>query len=282
MKVAALIENTKPEGRDDLVAEHGLSLDIECNDKRVLFDTGASEAFEQNARKLGINLQDVDVLVISHHHYDHGGGLARFLEVNHEAMVYLRKSEEEDFYFRLPGIMSRYIGLDQNLLQKQADRFEFIDRFTEVLPDVYILTAIPAKYSSPKGNRRLFVKKGKTFIPDSFRHELIMVQRAGNELVVFTGCAHNGILNMVAAVTEQFPDMPIKGVFGGFHLVGIPKLNTMAGSKAEVRAIGEELLGYPIERIYTGHCTGQKAYRALKGVLAEKLEYFPTGSEVVL
>ncbi len=282
MKVVALIENTKLEGRGDLVAEHGLSLYIECNNKCVLFDTGASETFEQNARKLSINLRDVDVLVISHHHFDHGGGLARFLEVNHKAKVYLRKSGEEDFYFRVPGILSRYIGLDQKLLEKQADRIEFIDRFTEILPDVYILTAIPPQYALPKGNRRLFVKRGKTFCLDSFEHELIMVQKEGDELVVFTGCAHNGILNMVCAVTRQFPGVPIKAVFGGFHLMGLPKLNTMAGTKTEVRGIGEELLNYPIERVYTGHCTGQKAYRILKGVMAEKLEYFPTGSEVLL
>jgi 7,8-dihydropterin-6-yl-methyl-4-(beta-D-ribofuranosyl)aminobenzene 5'-phosphate synthase len=105
MKIVALLENTKLEGREDLVAEHGLSLYIECNDKRVLFDTGASEAFEQNARKLSINLRDVDVLVILHHHFDHGGGLARFMEVNHKAKIYLRKSGEEDFYFRVPGIL---------------------------------------------------------------------------------------------------------------------------------------------------------------------------------
>ena len=282
MKVVALIENTKLESRDDLVAEHGLSLYIESNDKRILFDTGASGAFEQNARKLGINLRDVDALVISHHHYDHGGGLARFLEVNHTAKVYLRKSEEEDLYFRVPGIVSRYIGLDQELLERQVDRFEFIDCFTEILPDVYILTAISSQYAMPKGNRRLFVKEGKTFSPDRFEHELIMVQKQGDELVVFTGCAHNGILNMVDAVVSQFPNLPIKGVFGGFHLMGLPILNTMAGSKAEVRGIGEALLNYPIKRAYTGHCTGEQAYRVLKGVMAERLEYFSTGCEVVL
>lgn len=282
MKVVALTENTKLKDRDDLIAEHGLSLYMECNDRCILFDTGASGAFEKNAGKLGVNLRDVDVLVISHHHYDHGGGLARFLEVNHKAKIYLRKCDEDDLYFRVPGIVSRYIGLDQELLEKQAGRIEFIERFTEILPDLYILTDIPKKFSLPKGNRRLFTKKDNRFRQDKFEHELIMVQREGHELVVFTGCAHSGILNMMAAVTEKFPDVPIKGVFGGFHLMGLPKLNTMSGSKAEVRGIGKELLKYPIEQVYTGHCTGQKAYRILKELMAGKLKYFPTGSEVVL
>ena len=282
MKVVALIENTKLEGMQDLIAEHGLSLYIESGDKRILFDTGASDAFEQNARRQGINLQDVDVLVVSHHHYDHGGGLSRFLEVNQKAKVYLRTSETENFYFKVPGILNRYVGLDQELLRRQSDRLELIDDFTEILPDVFILTGIPMQYARPSGNRRLFVKKDKTFNRDNFEHELIMVLREKGELVVFTGCAHNGILNMVAAVTGQFPGVPVKAVFGGFHLVGIPKLNTMAGSKADVRRIGKALLRYPVDRVYTGHCTGQKAFRVLKSVMEGRLEYFPTGSEIVL
>ena len=282
MKVTALIENTRLESRPELVAEHGLSLYIECNNKKILFDTGASEAFEQNAGKLDVNLEDVDVLVVSHHHFDHGGGLARFLQINHKAKVYLRKSEEEDFYFRVPGLISRYIGLNQELLQEHVDRFEFIDSFTEILSGVYILTGIPRQYAQPKGNRRLFVKNGDTFKRDTFQHELIMAVREGDEMVVFTGCSHHGVLNMIAAATRQFPDIPIKAVFGGFHLIGLPKLNTMAGSRKEVRNIGAELLKYPIGQVYTGHCTGRKAYRVLKGVMAEKLDYFPTGSEVVV
>lgn len=99
---------------------------------------------------------------------------------------------------------------------------------------------------------------------------------------MFTGCAHNGILNMMAAVTRQFPDMPVKAVFGGFHLIGLPVLNTMAASRSQVRTMGKELLKYPVERVYTGHCTGKKAYRVLKEVMGQRLEYFPTGRDLNL
>ena len=151
MRVVALIENTKPEGREDLVAEHGLALYIEQENRRILFDTGATGAFAHNARKLGITLEDVDAVVLSHHHYDHGGGLARFTEINHQAKIYLRKSREEDYRFRAFGIISRYIGLDPNLLRQQTDRVEFIDCFTEILPGVYILTDIPQHQPCPRG-----------------------------------------------------------------------------------------------------------------------------------
>jgi 7,8-dihydropterin-6-yl-methyl-4-(beta-D-ribofuranosyl)aminobenzene 5'-phosphate synthase len=115
---------------------------------------------------------------------------------------------------------------------------------------------------------------------DRFEHELVTVVRDKEGLVVFTGCSHRGILNMVDAVSSQFQGVPIKALFGGFHLTGLPKLNTMAGSKREVEGIGQEMLKYPIDKVYTGHCTGPKAYRVLKGVMGDKLEYLPTGGDV--
>ena len=270
------------EDAPELVAEHGLSLYIETGDMRIVFDTGASGRFAANATTMGIDLAAVDALVVSHHHFDHGGGLERFLTLNRSAPVYLRQSDAEDFFFRLPLVGDRYIGLDQDLLRQQADRLTFVSDFTEITAGVFILTEIPDRYPVPKGNKRLFVKTGDCFTRDSFNHELVMVIREADGLVVFTGCSHHGVLNMVSAVTEAFPGEPIKCLFGGFHLVGIPFLNTMAGSRRSVREIGEALLGFPIERVYTGHCTGRKGFEVLKEVMADKLENFPAGSHVIV
>jgi 7,8-dihydropterin-6-yl-methyl-4-(beta-D-ribofuranosyl)aminobenzene 5'-phosphate synthase len=110
----------------------------------------------------------------------------------------------------------------------------------------------------------------------------VMVVKETTGLVVFTGCAHGGILNMIDTVVRRFPGVAIKAVLGGFHLVGVPVLNTMAGSRREVADIGREMLKYPIDSVYTGHCTGMKAYQILKRVMGEKLQHLPTGSEVVL
>lgn len=282
MRIITLVENTRSDAEKDLVAEFGLSLYIERSGQRILFDTGASDVFGQNAEKLGIDLQDVDALVISHHHFDHGGGLGHFLDVNRKAKVYLRECKQQDLYFKAPLLGSRYVGLDRQLLQEQADRFEPLADFTEILPGVYILVGIDTQYAQPKGNKRLFVKSKGTFEPDKFDHELIMVTREEDGLVVFSGCSHHGIQNMLSTVARQFQNAPIKAVIGGFHLIGLPVLNTMAGSRKDIRKLGNELLGYPVERYYTGHCTGQKAYRVLKEVMIDKLRYFQTGSEIVL
>ena len=280
MNVTVLVENNALEGRKDLSAEHGLSLHIEHNGKQILFDTGVSDAFSRNAQKLGVDVRAVDMVVISHHHFDHGGGLAHFLETNTRAKVYLKRHDAGNCYFKAFGILEKYIGLDTSLFEKYADRFEFVDRFTEISPEIFILTEIGKPYPVPKGNRYLFVKQGNTYTLDDFKHELMMVVREKEGLVVFTGCSHSGILNMIDTVTKQFEGLPIKAVFGGFHMIGLPILNLMAGSKAEVEGIGRKLLTYPIEKAYTGHCTGDKAYRIFKGVMGKKLEYLPTGSSV--
>ncbi len=283
MKVTVLVENTRLEDRSDLKAEHGLSLHIERQGQQILFDTGASDAFHRNAERLGVDLAAVDLAVLSHHHYDHGGGLAEFLKTNSRAKVYLRSHDATGSYFQaLGGLLKKPVGLDRTLFHTYADRFEFIDRPTEIAPDLFILTEIGESYPQPTGNRHLFAEKKGRGSVDTFDHELIMVLRQEDGLVLFTGCSHRGILNMVEAVTQQFEGSPIKALFGGFHLVSIPILNLMAGSKAEVEEIGREMLRYPIAKTYTGHCTGAKAYRILKGVMGDKLAYAPTGSTVTV
>jgi len=112
MKITCLMENDPPEGRDDLIAEFGLSLHVQTDGRQILFDTGASGAFAENAETLGIDLEEVNAAVLSHHHFDHGGGLGRFLEANHRAPIYLREAEPADRFFKALAILKRPIGLD--------------------------------------------------------------------------------------------------------------------------------------------------------------------------
>ncbi len=279
MRVTALIENTGLENRQDLSVEHGLSLHVCHNNKQILFDTGATGAFNHNAEKLGIDIQEVDMVVISHHHGDHGGGLAHFLEANQKATIYIREDGGRE-YFRVADSIRKSIGLDKGLFQRHSDRFVFVDRFSEISPDVFVLTEVGKPYPLPKGNRYLFTQKDGAYALDDFEHELVLVIRERQSLVVFTGCSHSGILNMIDVVVKRFPRVPIKAVFGGFHLIILRRMNTMAESRSEVRGIGKEMLKYPITKVYTGHCTGMKAYQVLKEVLGEKLEYFATGNSI--
>ena len=109
MKIWTLMENSAC--RDDLASEHGLSLYIETNGRRILFDAGQSAAFADNAEKMGVDLTQVDFAVLSHGHYDHSGGLQRFLEINDNTKIYVNQNALDLCYHG----DERYIGVDQNL-----------------------------------------------------------------------------------------------------------------------------------------------------------------------
>lgn len=279
MRIQVLVENDRLAGRDDLVAEFGLSLLLEHGGRRILFDTGTSGVFADNAAAMGVDLAAVDLAVLSHRHFDHAGGLGRFLEANRNAPVYLKRCEPATREFRaLGGILRKSIGLDESLLDRYPGRFLEIDEATEAAPGITLLTDMASSFPRPRGNRHLFEKRHGRLLPDPFDHELTMVVHEADGMIVITGCSHNGVLNMLQAAQHRFPAMPVKALVGGFHLIGLPYLNTMAGSRAEVEAIGREIAERCDGPVLTGHCTGAKAYAVLETVLGQRLRRFPTGT----
>lgn len=256
MRVVTLVENTAC--REDLAFEHGLSLYIEACGKKILFDAGQSGAFADNAEKLGIHLKEVDFAVLSHGHYDHGGGLARFLEINKTAPVYLRR---EAFGGHYNGT-AKYIGLDETL--KASDRLVFAPDVLEIAPGITL-------YGGPMELREKIEPFGLTrlengvFFPEDFRHEqYLLIEEAGRRFCI-SGCSHRGVVN----IAERFrPDVLI----GGFHfqkLVDLDKLEQAA----------QALLGFPTV-YYTGHCTGQRQFDFLKLRMGNRLHAIQTGTKL--
>lgn len=278
MKITTLVENRPSKTDSHLVAEWGLSLHIAFNGQNILFDMGASDAFAQNAKHLSVDLASVNAAVLSHHHIDHGGGLERFLDLNTESKVYLGETPNGDCYVKILGFVKKYVGLDKALLAACASRFSTITEPIQIFPDVYLLPHILSTHPRPKGNKHIFLKRGGIFTHDDFSHEIVMAIKEAGRLVVFTGCSHNGILNMVDTVAKEFKGTPIKAVIGGFHLIGVPPFNFMADTQSEVEDLGRAILNYPIDQTYTGHCTGTKAFRVLKAVMGDRLTDIQTGS----
>src|SRR5262245_55005043 len=116
MKITVLIENLKNDSKD-LMHEHGLSLYIQKDDSRVLFDTGITGNFITNAKKLGIALENIDAVVLSHGHHDHGGGLLPFFKVNSKAKVYMKRQASGDYYFHTMGF-KKSIGIDKQIFEE--------------------------------------------------------------------------------------------------------------------------------------------------------------------
>ncbi len=280
MKITTLIENTMCEKATSVKPEHGISFFVESDEHRFLFDVGATGLFSTNAKNLNLSLQNVDFVVISHAHSDHGGGLKTFLEENTRAPIYLNQSTFGDYYIKLFGFIKKYVGLDKSLPQKYKERFVLVQDFVEIADNVFIITEISGNHPQPLSNAKLFKKLGGRHIPDDFDHELILVVRETDGLVVFTGCSHNGILNMIETVESQFEGEKIKAVLGGFHLMN-PVTKKMVEKKDQVLRIGQTLYNKPhVMKVFSGHCTGKTAYDLLASQMKEKLEYFATGSVI--
>lgn len=272
MKITTLLENHANPDQPELLSEHGLSFYIENQGHVVMSDVGQTGKFAENAAILGIDLDLVEAVAISHHHYDHGGGLERFLKENHHATIYLRQLD----YTALvaedgPGAI-RTIGLDDALLNKNQDRVTLINRSQEILPGFQLITEIPQRYPEPGGDQRLKIKSGNLVRPDPFNHEMVTVFESERGLVVMTGCAHNGVMNMIAATRKALPGKPILALVGGFHLVH--------EEPETVREVGKLLLAEDIPSIYTGHCTGDNAVEILEQVLGPRLHRLYCGLEI--
>jgi len=274
MHMVTLVEDTK--GREDLKNRFGLSLYIESGGKSILFDTGQDGTFLENARTLGVDMADLDLAILSHGHYDHGGGLGAFFAANRATPLYLRTGADGPFYARVFW-MHKYIGLDGAVLNENRERLRWVEKDTELAPGIDALTSMKRTEPLPRGNRRLFTKTVGGFVPDPFTHELACVVREKDGMVVLAGCGHSGILNMVTAAKDLFPETPVKAVVGGFHMIDNPLLKTMGATPEEVREVARKLMALGCQRVITGHCTGGKAVGILKQELGERLEVLNTG-----
>jgi 7,8-dihydropterin-6-yl-methyl-4-(beta-D-ribofuranosyl)aminobenzene 5'-phosphate synthase len=277
MNVSTLIENRAKAGEAALVSEWGLSLHIAVNGRAILFDTGASGAFADNAEQMGVDLAGVDAAVLSHHHYDHGGGLHRFFALNTQAPVFAAGPPHGACTVRVQAGQATFIGIDRAVFEDHATRFRTVRRTVEILPDVFVIPKITDRHPMPDGNRQLHVKQGGQVMPDDFSHELVMVVKERGQLVVFTGCAHNGVLNMLDTVAGAFGGTPIKAVIGGFHLTDAALSNVGSGGRQAIAALGQAIMDIPVAVAYTGHCTGDRSFAILKSVMGERLRGLHTG-----
>ena len=279
MKIITLVDNRTQS--KNLETEHGLSLYIETDDgQKIVYDTGQSDLFMHNAKKLDVNLQDIDKVIISHGHYDHVGGLLAFLKINKTAKVYMSATLFDYEYFSLKSGVKKMNGFPSELLEYK-ERFVLLNKNTSI-DNLWLITDIEKRYEMPKGNAILYRQRDDVEELDKFEHELILVVDTAKGLCVFTGCAHNGVLNIIATVQSVIPTKQIHCVYGGFHLIDGKKYVEVETTD-ELTSIANELSKLlPSAHFYTGHCTGEKAIEVLTQRMEGKLESFYVGKEVII
>ena len=258
MKIVSLVENTT--SNEILACEHGLSLYIEANNQKILFDMGQSDLFAENASKLGIDLAQVDLAILSHGHYDHGGGLKKFLEINSKAPVYISKYAFGQYY----NGTEKYIGLDVTL--QESGRIIFTDGQVELAEGLVLYHCNDRAKRYDLGSFGLNKKVEADFVPDDFLHEQYLYIQENENRVLISGCSHKGVLNIV----EWFqPDVLV----GGFHFSKLPMDETLEDYAKILDAYNTEY--------YTCHCTGMEQYQFMKKYM-QRLNYFATGNKMEL
>lgn len=268
MKIHVLVDNTSVPGGPE--GEHGLSLFIESGDDRILFDTGQGDRFIRNAEMMKTDLTEVRIAVISHGHYDHGGGIDYFLGINEHAYVYVHEKAFEPHLSLRDGKYTD-IGLNPDL--KNNSRIVLIDGVTEISENLILFSGTGDEYPLPSGNQNLLTGSMENPFPDGFEHEQNLIIKENGKAVLITGCSHRGIANIVTRAKEilgVFPDT----VIGGFHL------RAKHGNDEDLSDINgiSKVLSETGAKFFTGHCTGESAYEKMKEVLKENIEKMGTGN----
>lgn len=254
--------------------EHGLCFWISANGKNILFDFGKTDLFLRNAEQLGVNIADIDLAVLSHAHYDHGGGLHAFLDTNDHAPVYLRRNAFERYYARRMNGRIEDIGLDADL--KRSERLIFTNSVCQIDKNLTLFSEVTGRELFSPANHVLLMDGGR--VPDMFSHEQNLLIREGDRRVLIAGCAHNGIVNILARC-KQIDPHPLTAVIGGFHL-NIPSSGSQIPDELKDQ-IAAHLLREPAQ-YYTGHCTGLPAFSYLKQRMGSRIQYLASGSEITI
>ncbi|HUT39469.1 MAG TPA: MBL fold metallo-hydrolase [Methanoregula sp.] len=265
MKLTVLVDNNTLIDHY-LTAEPALSFLIETGGRKILFDTGYSDAFIQNAQKMDISLLDLDYVVVSHGHLDHTWGLVHLVKHFTEAIIEKRQ-------VRVPELVAHPwcfypkpkppLGNSGSLLSEAEAGLHFPLRLSRtplwLTDNIVFLGEIEQTFDFEHidpGKRKIAMPDGRTE-PDQLRDDSALVCRTPGGLVIVTGCSHAGICNIVEHARQVCGDDRVRDIIGGLHLLE-PGAERM---EKTCRYLGS----LEMEALHACHCTSLSSKIVLAG-----------------
>jgi len=268
--ITTLVENSVPQGTMGLLGEHGQSFYVEAGKKKILFDTGQGLALLNNARHLGIDLKNIDVVILSHGHDDHSGGLkllaglgTGFTLIAHPSVFLKKYVTSED------RMLSRSIPVDAELLKRSGIRLRLAEHSVEIASGVFSTGEIPMESGFETIEPGFFTRIDGTLQADLVPDDQALVLDAQKGPVVLLGCTHRGLINTLTHVRKLTGTGKMHAIIGGLHLG--------KASDEKLTAIVEALREFDIDRIGVGHCTGIRAAKRLMDAFGDRVFFNGVG-----
>ncbi len=250
LKITVVVDNT---AAGKLYAEHGLAYYIECDSKRIFFDSGQGKVIRHNCDKLDIDPLRANAFVLSHGHYDHTGGMKYLSEhFSDNVKVYLhpgvleKKYAKDNDKFRYNGTAKK----NKEWLKSIGKRLVFTEKPTNVFKDVWVTGEIPRIHKIEKIKKKCFLRKDINY-PDYLVDDQSMFFYSAKGIVVLLGCCHSGIGNTLDYISKLTGEKEIYAVIGGMHLKDV--------SKERLDFTAKILKKYKLKLFAPCHCTGQKS-----------------------
>ncbi len=269
LEITILVENSS--SNPELATEHGLSYLIKYGKYKIMFDCGQGKNVLENAKKLKVDLTDLDAIVLSHGHYDHTGGLPYVFSVSPDARVYLHpdafksrfsKKEKEVNFIGMSRRTKRYInGMDIYLTPKS----------TEIVPGMMVTGVVPRMSDFENVGGAFFLNQQCTRV-DKISDDQSLFIKTKKGLVVILGCCHSGVVNTINYIDRLSDYEKVHAIIGGMHLCN--------ADEDRIKRTANIFSRRDIDIIAPLHCTGEAAIEMFKEKLPEKIKIYSAGDKI--